>query len=164
MKCARSLGLFAVLPLIVASAGGTASAAESFTADLLGREEVPPISTTGRGFFIGSLDAAGTTLSFFLVYTQLEGTPSVAHIHFGQEGVAGGIVAFLCGGGGKPACPAPGTQLTGTVTAADVTGPAGQGISAGEFAELVAALRAGATYVNVHSNLFPSGEIRGQLR
>jgi hypothetical protein len=152
------------LLFVVAIAGGTASAAESFTANLVGREEVPPVSTTGRGFFFGSLDEGETTLTFLLLYVDLEGTPSAAHIHFGPTGVAGGVVAFLCGGGGKPACPANGTQLTGTVTAADVTGPAGQGIAAGEFAELVRAMRAGDTYVNVHTNQFPSGEIRGQLR
>jgi hypothetical protein len=43
-------------------------------------------------------------------------------------------------------------------------GPAAQGIAAGEFAELVRAIKAGATYVNVHSSLFPTGEIRGQIK
>jgi hypothetical protein len=40
---------------------------------------------------------------------------------------------------------------------------AGQGIAAGDFAELVRAIRAGKAYVNVHSSVFPGGEIRGQL-
>jgi len=44
-----------------------------------------------------------------------------------------------------------------------VIGPAGQGIAAGEFAELLAAIRAGKTYANVHSAKFPGGEIRAQL-
>ena len=42
-------------------------------------------------------------------------------------------------------------------------GPAGQGIAAGEFAELVRALRAGAAYANVHTTAHPGGEIRGQV-
>jgi len=46
---------------------------------------------------------------------------------------------------------------------ADVIGPAGQGIKPGEYAELLRAIRAGATYANVHSSLYPSGEIRAQL-
>jgi hypothetical protein len=53
--------------------------------------------------------------------------------------------------------------VTGTLRPADVIGPAGQGITAGQFEELVRAIRAGATYVNVHSSLYPGGEIRGQL-
>ena len=53
--------------------------------------------------------------------------------------------------------------VTGTVTSADVIGPASQGIAPGEFGELVRAMRAGITYVNVHSTMFPAGEIRGQI-
>ena len=49
------------------------------------------------------------------------------------------------------------------ITAASVIGPAGQGISAGEFAELIRAIRSGNAYVNVHTMTFPAGEIRGQL-
>jgi hypothetical protein len=76
---------------------------------------------------------------------------------------------FLCsnlgnGPAGTQACPAAGGTITGTITAANVTaGAAGQGIAAGEFAEFVNAIRAGATYVNVHSTNRPGGEIRAQL-
>jgi hypothetical protein len=76
--------------------------------------------------------------------------------------VNGGVAAFLCGGP-KPACPASGTA-TGTITAADVIGPGGQGIAAGQFAELVRMMRAGVTYVNVHTSMFGGGEIRGQVK
>ena len=140
------------------------AASQSFGARLIGGEETPSISTRAGGFFSATLNEAETELEYVLVYFELEGTVSVAHIHFGQPGVAGGIVAFLCGGGGKPACPASGTFLTGTVTAADVRDLAAQGFAAGEFSELVRAMRAGLSYANVHSNLFPAGEIRGQIR
>ena len=53
--------------------------------------------------------------------------------------------------------------MTGTLTAANVVGPAGQGIAAGEFGELIRAIRAGKTYANVHSTKFPGGEIRRQI-
>ena len=73
-------------------------------------------------------------------------------------------MAFLCGGGGKPACPgaASGT-VTGTIVAADIQALPAQGIAAGEFNEVVAAVRAGVTYVNVHTSTYGNGEIRGQI-
>jgi len=54
--------------------------------------------------------------------------------------------------------------VTGTLTAASVVGPTAQGIAAGEFAEVVQAIRNGAAYANVHSQAFPGGEIRDQVR
>jgi hypothetical protein len=53
--------------------------------------------------------------------------------------------------------------VTGLLTQANVVGPAGQGIPPTQFAEIVAAIRAGVAYVNVHSSTFLGGEIRGQL-
>ena len=94
----------------------------------------------------------------------------MAHIHFGNRYLSGGVSVFFCGGGPaghvRPACP-PGTtdvaDISGTWTPADVAGPAAQGIAAGEWDEFVAALRAGMTYANVHNATFPSGEIRAQI-
>ena len=54
-------------------------------------------------------------------------------------------------------------EVSGTLTAADVLAQAGNGIAAGEFAEVIALIRAGRTYVNVHSAKFPPGEIRSQI-
>jgi len=94
-----------------------------------------------------------------------------SHIHFGARGQSGGISLFLCtnlgnGPAGTQACPASASEsapVTGVSSAANIIGPAGQGIAAGEFAELVAAIRAGAAYVNVHSSKYPGGEIRAQF-
>jgi CHRD domain len=76
---------------------------------------------------------------------------------------------FLCsnlgnGPAGTQACPPPPATITGTIRPADVIGPAGQGIDPMEFDELVRAIQAGVAYANVHSETFPNGEIRGQLR
>jgi hypothetical protein len=132
-----------------------------FRASLNGFLETPSVSTAGSGSISVRID--GDTIHYRLTYRNLTAAPLFAHIHFARPDVAGGVAAFLCGGGGKPACPESGS-VSGTIVAADVVGPVDQGIAAGEFGELVRAIRAGATYANVHTPLFGSGEIRGNLR
>ena len=133
-------------------------------------EEVPAISSTARGAFLAEIDAAGEAIHWELRYDELEGAVTQAHIHLGQRSVNGSIMVFLCsnlGNGpvGTPECPEPPAIITGTITPDDVGGgAAGQGVAAGEFGELLRAMAAGVTYVNVHSDLFPGGEIRGQVR
>lgn len=134
---------------------------------LNGFHEVPSISTAATGSFEAKL--APDSFSFELSYQGLTSAPTQAHIHFGQKDVNGGISVFLCsnlgnGPAGTAACPSPGGTVGGTITAASVIGPAGQGISAGQFDKLLKAMRSGVTYVNVHSVQFPGGEVRGQLR
>ena len=85
-----------------------------------------------------------------------------AHIHFGKARTNGGVLAFLCGGGGKPACPQ-GGNVKGTIVPSDVQAIDPQGVEAGNFDALVAGLVSQSTYVNVHSERFPEGEIRGQI-
>jgi hypothetical protein len=136
-----------------------------FRATVEGAQETPAISTDAIGEFRASLNQAQNLLDFELEYTGLEGGNTLfAHVHFGQSGVAGGVMYFLCGGGGKPACPNGGGIVTGTIEAANVSGPGGQGITAGEFDEAIRAMRNGLSYVNVHTVTFPSGGIRGQIQ
>ncbi|MGH7279632.1 MAG: CHRD domain-containing protein [Candidatus Rokuibacteriota bacterium] len=149
---------------------GTASlgsADERLRTHLHGYEEVPAVSTVASGDFSAKINRDGT-IDYELSYGDLEDTVQQAHIHVGQFSVNGGISVFLCtnlgnGPAGTQACPAPPATITGTISADDVIGPTGQGVAGGEFQELVRAIRAGATYVNVHSAKFPGGEIRGQL-
>ena len=160
----RTNALF-LAALVAAAALPRASGADEgqLRATLRGYAEVPAVSSTGMGRFTARVHEDGTAIDYELSYAGLEGTAAAAHIHLGQKDVAGGIIAFLCGGGGKPACPVEGT-VTGTITATDVVGPAAQGIAAGEFGELLRAIDAGVTYVNVHSTKHPGGEIRGQVK
>lgn len=139
----------------------------NFKAALNGYHEVVgpgSISTTGHGTFRARIDEDAQTISYTLTYAEVENPVTQAHVHFAQRHVGGGVIYFLCGGGDKPSCPSPGGTVTGVVDAADIIGPAGQGIEAGSFDEAVRAMRAGATYANVHSTRWPAGEIRGQLR
>jgi hypothetical protein len=147
----------AVIAPTVANDGG-----RKFEASLSGYLETPSVSTAASGSF--RLRIHDESIDFSLSYRNLTDPALVAHIHFGRPDVAGGVSVFLCGGGGRPACPASGTgTVTGTIVAANVVGPTTQGITANEFAELVRAIRHGATYVNVHTTSFGSGEIRGNI-
>ncbi len=136
---------------------------------LSGFQEVPAVSTPATGEFRGKIDRFDSQLEYEIEYSGLRGNVTQAHIHFGQRSVNGGIMIWLCGTAtnpgpaGTPLCPQEGT-VKRTVTAADVIGPAGQGITAGAFAEALRAMRAGAAYANVHSSMFPGGEIRGQIQ
>jgi hypothetical protein len=157
----------AVLLLLVvalsASALANGDGNHSFGARLRGYEETPAINSAGTGQFSASVNSSGTTITYRLSYSGLSGPAAVAHIHFGQRGVAGGVVAFLCGGGNKPACPASGT-VTGTIVSSDIIAVPAQGIAPGDLAGVLKAMRAGLTYANVHTANFPNGEIRGQIR
>jgi hypothetical protein len=157
------LGALLVASLAVASGGKK----NLKSGDLIGYEENPDISTAATGSFKVTLDDNAQTLSYELSYSGLEGDVQQAHIHFGKRAVNGGVTVFLCsnlgnGPAGTPACPASGT-VSRTVAAADILAPGTQGIEAGNFAELVAAMRAGHTYANVHSTKWPTGEIRAQI-
>jgi hypothetical protein len=129
------------------------------------------ISTKASGRFKAKINQ--DEIEYELSYKDLEGTVSQAHIHFGQKHTVGGIVVWLCQTGNNapdavraltPVCPQEGT-VKGTITPAQILSQAAQGFDGGNFDELVRAILAGATYVNVHSLPdFGLGEIRGQLK
>ena len=165
-----------------------------FRAKLSSFNEVPSVSTPAEGQFYAVANQEGTAFTYWLSYSGLAFDVSQSHIHFGQHHVNGGISVWLCQGTVRapasvaaqtPECAlrATTTPITGTIDATDVIGPAGQGIAANEFAELLAAIRGRAAYANVHSGAaanpgnptatppvpatpavgFPGGEIRGQV-
>jgi len=138
------------------------SQTERFSASLGGENEVPPINTAGTGAFEMTIQ---DTITFSLTFSGLSSALTVAHLHFAPSKVAGGVMIFLCGGGGQPACPAAteGT-ITGTITAANVTGPSGQGIAPADLDSALEAVRNDLAYANMHTTNFPGGEIRGQVQ
>jgi hypothetical protein len=164
----RFLAIISAAALALGVVGATAANGDSnrnsFRANLSGYQEVPAISSTASGTLSLSVNSAGTAISYTLTYSALQGGAATgAHIHLGQAGVSGAVVIFLCGGGGKPACPAAGGTFSNTITATDVLGVPAQGIAAGDLAAVLKAMRNGVTYANVHSTVFPAGEIRGQI-
>jgi hypothetical protein len=141
-------------------------------AELRGAREVPAVSTEARGSFRARISHDESEVAWRLEYKDLTGTVTQAHIHFGDHHTNGGISVWFCANNppitnapaGTPPCPTPDGELSGTFLAANVVGPTGQGIGAGEFAEFVKALRSGLAYANVHTTTFGGGEIRGQIR
>jgi CHRD domain len=144
-------------------------------ARLSGYQEVPALSTTGNARFEARINRDETEVEWKLSYADFEGDVTQSHIHFNARALNGPIVVFFCtnlnNGPTNPdgtqiaqECPDSPATIEGRFTAADVLGgAAGVGLEAGNLAELIDAIRAGATYVNVHSTLRPGGEVRGQI-
>jgi hypothetical protein len=109
-----------------------------FTARMEGAQEVPPAASPALGVAEMSIDAAGVA-SIVVSYGGLLGVPTASHIHLGAVGTNGGVAVPLTASGGQ-------FVATFTPSSAQLT-----------------ALRSGQWYVNVHSTMFPGGEIRGQL-
>jgi hypothetical protein len=145
---------------------------DRITANLQAENEVPTISSPARGRFEAEIEE--DQVEYELSFEGLQGVVTQSHIHIAQPNVNGAIMVWLCNtatnpgpaGFTGPTCPpAPGGTVTGIIKASDVlatTNPQ-QGIAAGEFGEFVAALKKELAYVNVHSSMFPGGEIRGQV-
>jgi hypothetical protein len=151
----------------------TVAKAEQISALLTGYEETPAaVSTTGRGEFTATVAPDGEVINYTETYSGLQAPVTQSHIHVGQLGITGSVVIFLCQTAGSPdptglapQCPQEGT-VSGVITAANVIAgsQAPQQLAAGDLAAVVAAIRAGAAYANVHTQVSPGGEIRGQIR
>jgi len=147
----RAATLFA-LTAMLALPGAVMAADETFSADLTTADEVPaPTGSDGSGSAMAVISDDSSQIEYEYSYQDLTGDPIMAHIHFGQPGVAGPVMIPL-GVGASP--------VSGTLTEADFmaveNGPQ-------TFAEALDAIRDGGTYVNVHTEMNQAGEIRGQL-
>ena len=145
-------------------------------------EAAAVVSTTGTGTFKARINLDETEIQYELTFQDLEGDVRQAHIHIGWPQNSGGIVLWLCDTAANPS-PTANTpdctendptnlragRVTGTLTEADVQNVAASGIAGptattpGEFAEVVALIKAGRTYANLHTVKFPPGEIRSQI-
>jgi hypothetical protein len=162
----RRILLIGALLLVLAPA---AWAADNFVATLSGDEEVPARDTQAVGVAKFKLREDATVLEYKINVGNIQNA-FAAHIHCGAVGVNGpvGVTLFA----GPPAAGrVNGTLAEGTITAPDP----GNACGWADLAAVVAAIRSGATYVNVHTNDgvappntgpgdFPGGEIRSQIR
>jgi CHRD domain-containing protein len=148
--------------------------AQEFSAKFSGFNEIGALNAAtgailseGQGTLKLDLNRAAQTLDYTLTYSGLSADVTQAHIHFGKDHVAGGVIVFLCGGGGTPSCPNPGLTggtVSGTITSANVKAIPSQNITAGDFDALEDALTSNTAYANIHTKNFPAGEIRGQIQ
>lgn len=161
----RKASLLALSLVILVSA--TASVActsggssRSFSAQLSGADA--GVNTQGQGEATFQVSGDGTSISYKLTVRNVENI-TMAHIHLAPKGQNGEVVAWL-----YPSAPPPkeipgrfdGTLAEGAIQAANLVGPLeGRPLSA-----LIEAMQKGDTYVNVHTQQYPNGEIRGQIK
>ena len=123
-----------------------------FTATLSGQEEVPPVETEATGMAMFKL--MGDSVWYSVNASQIEGV-TAGHIHSGQPGENGPVVATLF----SYESPMNQVQENGTITADKLEGP----MEGKQISDLAGAMTNGSTYVNVHTEQNPPGEIRGQI-
>ena len=126
-----------------------------FSTPLTGMEEVPPVNTNSTG--IALFELVKNNINFKVNVTNLDNIKA-AHIHLGEFGQNGDVIFTLF----KPATPIDilnGTLVEGKVTAVDLQGPL-KGKTVNDLVQLINNTK---TYVNIHTEQYPNGEIRGQI-
>ncbi|MBI2906163.1 MAG: CHRD domain-containing protein [Chloroflexi bacterium] len=137
-------------------------AAPDFKATLAGANEVPPVATQATGEATFFLSQDGMSLTFKLTAANIENITQ-SHIHTAATGVNGPVVAWLYPSA-PPAVLIPGA-FNGVLSEGTLTADSLRGVLAGRpLAELIAAIRVGNAYVNVHTSQRPGGEMRGQIQ
>lgn len=151
------LMLFAIVTTILAVSVGFAADA-GFRAKLVGDDEVPSVKTKAKGEIKFKVSSYGKELSYKLQVKNLKNA-TTAHIHRGMKGKNGPPVVTLFNGPKKEGAFS-GDLCEGTITAQDLTGE----LTGKTLDDLLQLIKAGDAYVNVHTDAYPNGEIRGQIR
>jgi hypothetical protein len=175
----RKLTVLATAALVAAASVATfTNGPRRIKEYLSGVQEVPVVSTTGHGTFQAEISADGQEIAYTLTFAELQGDIRQAHIHIAPPNNTGNIVLWLCQTAtnvspvaSTPPCINPvdplsarANTVTGVLRGSDIVASAApNGVVAGELDEVIALMRAGKTYVNVHTSSFPPGEIRSQI-
>jgi hypothetical protein len=152
---AMTLGIAGITMISTNLAPSTVFANVYFVTNMTGQEEVPPVDTQAVGEAILTQDLPlNQTMHYFVNVTGIEGV-SQGHIHSGAEGENGPIVVTLFN------FDSPQNEVLqySNFTASNLEGP----MQGKTMQDLIAALKNGTTYINVHTEQNPNGEIRGQL-
>lgn len=129
----------------------------NFSVSLKGSNEVPAVDTKASGQAIIRISEDETSVYYKLIVVKLEGV-TAAHFPLGSSGSTGPVVAFLY----PPQAPGGpvinGVLTEGVIREGDLLGPLVE-----DFDALIEAIREGQIYVNVHTNTYRLGELRGNL-
>lgn len=159
MKSPQLLARIVMATILTVSA---AFAAENVSfhakAKLDGKEEVPKVKTKAKGDADFKLSMDRKEMTYKLTVKEIQ-NPTVAHIHNGKKGTSGPPVANLFPGPKKQG-KFSGVLAEGTLTQKDLSGD----LKGKTLDALVDMIKSGNAYVNVHTEAFPDGEIRGQLK
>ena len=155
------MAVVALVVIAVAPATVAKNAAQrNFAAPLSGGEEEPPVATQATGVAKFQLSQDGSELSYKINVANIQGV-FAAHIHCAPAGDNGPVGVTLFSGG-------PTGAVNGTLVQGVITAPNAPDNMCGwdDLADVIAAMRGGDTYVNVHtiSPGTPSGEVRGQVK
>ena len=153
----RALSLLVVFVAVLTAATELAWE-KGFSAKLTGRQEVPSVKTKATGKVLFKLSRDKKELHYKLMVRNIVDA-NAAHIHKGKKGESGPPLVNLFTGPKKEG-KFSGKLAEGMITEKDLSGDL-QGKS---VEDLVKLMKSGDTYVNVHTDAHPDGEIRGQLR
>lgn len=129
-----------------------------FTVELSGNEEVPPLQTDAKGS--AELTAPHFDNIGYSVNVSNIDKVTMAHIHSGKIGENGPIVVTLFKTETPSTEPINGNLVSGNITNANLEGP----MAGKTLIDLTKSMELGETYVNVHTEENPNGEIRGQIK
>jgi hypothetical protein len=145
--------------IVLNSAKVQAQEGQTFSASLSGKDEVPPTESNSTGTAKFQVDENSSQVSYWVNVTGIKKI-NQAHIHNGTEGQNGDIVVTLTknksakGNDGPP-----NIGFSGNITKDDLQGP----LKDKELTDLVSLMSDGNAYVNVHTDKYPDGAIRGQI-
>lgn len=148
----RLTALLAAGLLLMTVPAAVFAADEVFTAGLSGDAQVPPITVDATGDATVTIADDESSVSWDVSYTGLTGDAAAGHIHFGASDAAGPVMI--------PFAKVSNTGSTGSFASGDYKG--GDGLPA-DWNGVLAAIRDGDAYVNIHTAANAAGEIRGQL-